>query len=119
MIYEYLCSDCGKKQEAFRTVANRNRSPRCCGKATKRIISASHHIAPLFTPYRAVGEEYGRVIRSRQEHQSYLRQHGYVEIGNDPSMAPPPVDPDREAAKQRETREALDQLKYAPADAAA
>lgn len=114
MIYEYLCSDCGKKQEAFRTVANRNRSPRCCGGSTKRIISPRFQIVPLFTPYRAVGAERGRVIRTRQEHQGYLRQHGYEEVGNDRSMAPPPDNPVDDVRKRREVAESFEQLKHAP-----
>lgn len=115
MIYEYHCSDCGKTQEAVRTVANRNRAPRCCGKSTTRVFSTSVHIVPLFQPYKAMGHERGRVIRSRQEHRDYLRQHGYEEVGNDPAYAPPPDNPDEDARKAREEREALDQLKHAPA----
>jgi hypothetical protein len=114
MLYEYLCSTCGKTIEAVRTVANRNRAPRHCGKATKRQFTPSVHIVPNFQPYRVVGEERGLVINSRQEHRDYLRRHGYAEVGNDPSFAPPPHDPDRIAEKQRETKEALEQLKYAP-----
>lgn len=114
MIYEYQCRACGRKQEAVRTVANRNRSPRCCGSATERLISGTHHIVSLFTPYRAAGAERGRLIRNRQEHRGYLRQHGYEEVGNDPAYAPPPPDPDRDAAKAREEREAFEGLKHAP-----
>lgn len=116
--YVYRCDSCGTTCEAYRTVAERGNAPLCCGGVPMRQkITASYHISPTFQPYRAVGEEYGRPIRSKREHREYLRKHGYVEIGNDPSMAPPPRDPDREAAKKRETREALEQLRYAPADA--
>ena len=117
-VYEYLCPKCGKTHEAVRTVDERNNGPRCCGRKTKKQIS-HYHVAPLFNAYRVAGAERGKVIRSRGEHRDYLKKHGYVEVGNDPSYAPPPFDPDREAERKRETKEALEQLEHAPSDEAA
>ena len=111
--YDYKCvGKCGKTQEAVRSVEDRNNGPKCCGKKTEKQIS-SYHVAPMFTAYRAVGAERGRLIRSRGEHRDYLKQHGYQEVGNDPSYAPPPLDPDRDAARERETREAMSDMQHA------
>lgn len=118
MIYTYRCSECGEASEAYRKVKDRRRAPRhqCAkGGRMKLEITGSHHIMPVFSAYRTVGAERGRIIHSRQEHQDYLRQHGYEEVGNDSSMAPPPDNPDEDARRDREVRESLDQLKQAPA----
>ncbi|MGC3959564.1 MAG: hypothetical protein QM813_16940 [Verrucomicrobiota bacterium] len=113
MIYEYRCPVCTKLKDAVRTVANRNRAPRCCDKAMIRQISSSYHISPMFTGYRAIGGD-RRYIATRSEHNDFLREFNYAEVGNDASYAPPPDDPEADAAKQREVTESLEQLKHAP-----
>lgn len=75
-----------------------------------KIYTGKHHVTPEFTPYKATGHERGKVIGSRRAHRDYLRKHNYEEIGNDPSMAPPPDDPDRDAARSREAQEAFRDL---------
>lgn len=86
-LYEYEC-DCGTKKEAVRTVANRRRAPKHCGKSMTLQVTASYHVWGAFHEYRAIGR--GRpLIKTRQQHKDYLRQNGYEEVGNDQSMAPP------------------------------
>lgn len=87
MLYAYVC-DCGAKAEAQRSVANRKRGPRHCGKTMKIEITGGHLIIKPFEAYIAVGTD-KRIVKSRIEHRDMLRQFGKVEIGNDSSMAPP------------------------------
>lgn len=70
-------------------------------------------VAPLFTPYKAVAGD-RRYVNTRQEHRDFLRQHNFIEVGNDPSMAPPPDDPDRDAHRMKEQNEALHALEKSP-----
>lgn len=99
-------------QEAFRTIDERNNGPTCCGETTEKQIARSH-VAPLFSAYKAVGAERGKVIRSRDEHRNYLKQHGYEEVGNDPSYAPPKIDPEQQAERAKEMRESLGDMQHA------
>jgi putative FmdB family regulatory protein len=91
-MYTYRCGACHAKGTAFRSIAERDRAPKCtqCGGATEKIITST--MVSVFTPYRAVAEdkETGKrpVIRSKAEHQAFLRRNGYEEVGNDRSMAP-------------------------------
>lgn len=112
-LYDYLCSKCGKIQEAYRTIADRDNGPTCCRRKTVKQIS-HYHVAPMFTAYRATGKERGKVIRSRAEHRDYLNKHDYIEVGNDKSLAPPPHDPDRDAARAKEVAASMSDMQYAP-----
>lgn len=111
-LYDYSCGKCGRTQEAFRTVDDRNNGPECCGAQTEKQVS-HYHVAPLFNAYRTVGAERGKIIRSRDEHRNYLKQHGYEEVGNDPAYAPPKVDPEQEAARAKEMRESFGGMAHA------
>lgn len=104
-LFSYECPKCGREQDAYRTVAERNRAPKCCGRKTVKIVTASY-LTPQFTPYRAVGKERGKMIRSRGEHRDYLKRHGYEEVGNDKSMAPEMEATDGEWAKHQTQRRA-------------
>lgn len=90
--YVYRCPICRKSQEAVRRIAERDDSPRCCGG----VLAERRIVAPLavrsFAPYRAIASEKESgerpVIRSKAEHEAFLRRNGYEEVGNDTSMAP-------------------------------
>lgn len=90
--YVYECrSGCSKRIEAVRRIAERADAPACqCGSATDLRITPT--MVSVFSPYRAVAEdkESGKrpVIRSKAEHEAFLRRNGYEEVGNDASMAP-------------------------------
>lgn len=90
--YLYACQPCGKRIETQRRIAERDDSPSCpgCGGPTERRIVAT--MVSVFNPYRAVAfdKESGErpMIRSRAEHEAFLRRNGYEEVGNDTSMAP-------------------------------
>lgn len=88
MLYEYQCQKCGGMKEAIRSVANRKRAPKHCGKSMTLQVTASYSVWGAFQEYQAIGR--GRpMIKTRQQHKDYLRINGYEEVGNDKSMAPP------------------------------
>lgn len=89
--YVYQCQACRKKVDAVRRIEERNDAPLCCGAATERRI-----VAPLavrsFSAYQAIAVDKDSgarpLIRSKAEHEAFLRRNGYEEVGNDSSMAP-------------------------------
>lgn len=88
MLYEYQCEKCGLMKEAVRSVKDRRRAPKHCGKSMTLQVTASYSVWGAFQEYRAIGR--GRpMIKTRQQHKDYLRINGYEEVGNDQSMAPP------------------------------
>lgn len=48
---------------------------------------ASAAVLPDIKPYRSMID--GRMITSRSQHRSHLRDHGCVEVGNDSSLRKP------------------------------
>ncbi len=99
--YEYRCPACGVSQDAYRRVDERDDCPPCrCGMSTERRITAT--MVAVFRPYLPVAGEREdgerRMIRTKAEHEAFLRRNGYEEVGNDRSMAPPS---DEEIAKRR------------------
>lgn len=94
--YEYRCTACGTRQDAVRRIAERDNCPRCtrCYGDTERRITST--MVSVFAAYRAVAadKETGErpVIRSKAEHEAFLRRNGYEEVGNDKSMAPPSME---------------------------
>lgn len=104
--YEYRCTSCTKTTDAVRRIAERDEAPRCslCYAPTVRRITAT--MVSVFTPYQAVAEDKdsGRrpLIKSRAEHEAFLRRNGYEEVGNDKSCAPPSAE--EVAARRAEQR---------------
>lgn len=94
-IYTYRCKSkkCRATGTAFRSIAERDRCPRCsqCKSATEKILTATS--VSVFTPYRAVAfdKDSGKapLIKTQAEHSAFLRRNGYEEVGTDKSMAPP------------------------------
>ena len=89
--YVYECPFCLEREEHFRKIDERDDAPRCHNRSMQRVIMAT--MVSVFSPYQAaaVDKDTGRrpLIRSRAEHEAFLRRNGYEEVGNDKSMAPP------------------------------
>ena len=117
--YVYACPGCEKRIETHRRIAERDDCPVCtgCGGPTERRITAT--MVSVFNPYRAVAidKESGErpVIRSRAEHEAFLRRNGYEEVGNDTSMAPRSQEEvaHRRVEKLKEENEARNQPAFA------
>lgn len=113
--YTYRCSKCPALGTAFRTIAERNRCPKCtqCGAGTEKILTPP--MVSVFSPYTTVAhdKESGKPqrIRTQAEHRAFLTRNGYEEVGNDKSMAPLSADEHahRRAEKLKEQEEASHQ----------
>ena len=88
-IYKIRCVECGRGDEVYRKVADYNDLPMCCGKAMTRVIVAPM-VAADIQPYRSMID--GRMINSRSEHRTHLRDHGCIEVGNE-KITPKPMSP--------------------------
>ena len=96
-IYTFACSHCQALIDAWRAIEDRDRPPtgQCprCGYSSvvfeRRIVPPA---VQVFKAYRTVAAEKDGgerpVIRTRAEHEAFLRRNDYVEVGNDKRMAP-------------------------------
>ena len=84
-IYEYRCDSCGKTIDAYRTVAERDNCPPCCGPVRKLISRPMLNVD--IQPYTTVAadKETGKRqhISSRKQHREFLARNGYEEIGSE------------------------------------
>lgn len=87
-IYEYRCRD-GHTTDEYRTVEDRHLPLQCatCGGEALKIISRIGHAIPDIAGYKSMVT--GEWIGSRSTHRAHLRQHGVIEVGNDPSISKP------------------------------
>jgi hypothetical protein len=100
-IYAAHCNQCGKDEDYYRTLANYQDIPFCCGVQMERRICAPQVIKDI-DPY--VSQIDGSLITSRSQHRDHLRQHGCVEVGNEK------MEPKTESwIEKKENKEALRQ----------
>ena len=90
-LYRVMCDTCHEEEDIFRSLANIDDLPDCCGVTMHRKICAPMVIADI-QPYQSMGIDVATgnapVINSRSAHRNYLRRNGYVEVGNEmPNMA--------------------------------
>jgi hypothetical protein len=88
-LYATCCQSCGKEDQIYRQVAERDLNiPEClyCGGEMKRMITAPM-VAPDIGPYQAVAVDVATgkppVINSRSAHRDFLKRNGYTEVGNE------------------------------------
>jgi hypothetical protein len=79
-IYAAHCNQCGKDEDFYRTVANYQDIPFCCGVQMERRICAPQVIKDI-DPYVSMID--GTVINSRSQHRDHLRANGCIEVGNE------------------------------------
>lgn len=89
-IYEIACDKCGKSEDVFRSLAEYDNLPDCCGVKMHRVMCAPG-VVPDIQPYKSMLT--GEMIESRSKHRSHLKQHGCIEIGNEKQSPPKPVQP--------------------------
>ena len=94
-MYSVRCDVCGEVQDIYRSLAEWEDLPDCCGKRVTRQISAPMIISDI-QPYQAIAADVktgtAPVIRSRSEHREFLKRNGYVEVGNE-MPKPKPFEP--------------------------
>lgn len=79
-IYLVKCPKCESRQEIFRSLANFDDLPDCCGTRVERQVCAPMVIADI-QPYRSMAT--GEMITSRSQHRDHLKNTGCVEVGNE------------------------------------
>ena len=82
-IYEYRCRD-GHTTEVYRSVDARHLPAECeqCGAPAAKVISRVGYAMPDIAGYQSpITREW---IGSRSAHRSHMRQHGVIEVGNEP-----------------------------------
>lgn len=79
-LYQIKCDICGKEDEVYRSVANYNDLPECCGHIMGRTLTIPTVIADI-QPYRSMAT--GEMITSRSQHRKHLSANGLVEVGNE------------------------------------
>jgi hypothetical protein len=103
--YEYECS-CGALTERICSVKDHRPRIECeCGRMAVQVLGFAH-VVPDIEPYRSVVT--GERIRGRSHHRAHLRDHGLIELGNEPirERKPKPLPPVAEDIKRaiQETR---------------
>jgi hypothetical protein len=88
-LYEYWCPRCDGTKTEYRSVAERDDKPDCCGWPTRRKISAPR-INPDIAPYTTVAwdkeEKRPWHITSRKQHREFLKRNGYEEVGSESTI---------------------------------
>lgn len=79
-LYLVECPCCAKREEIYRSFADYQATPECCGQPMKRVICAPMVMGDI-KPY--ISQIDGRIIHSRSEHRDHLKAHGCIEIGNE------------------------------------
>lgn len=90
-LYRVKCPMCDREEDIYRSFADYEATPKCCGGSMKRVICAPY-VAGDIQPYRSMID--GSIIESRSRHREHLKAHGCFEVGNEklsskPLTAPP------------------------------
>lgn len=113
--YLFQCQgECKQQFEVWSKIQDRNLPQVHCDSPATRLMNAPM-VAPMFESFRAVGLPGKPWITSKAEHQAQLRDHGYEEVGNDSSMAPPKMSDQEFAWQQGEKLKQIEQSFKEPA----
>jgi len=95
--YTVECPTCGDTREVFRTLEGHGKWPLCHDQMMRQVVKAPQIVSDI-KPYQAMGVDVATgkapVIRSRREHQEYLRRNNYIEVGNEKPRSRKPVEID-------------------------
>lgn len=79
-LYLVRCEACQREDEIYRSFADYQATPECCGEPMKRVICPPMVMGDI-QPY--ISQIDGRVINSRSEHRAHLKAHRCIEVGNE------------------------------------
>lgn len=73
--YEYACS-CGKRYDAFRSIAERNDCPECpaCSKSTQRVIGKVNFARSSVKTEAHFSDVTGKVVRNAKDLENQIKQ---------------------------------------------
>ena len=97
-LYQVACAKCEKSQDIYRSLAEYDNLPKCCGQKTYRVMSAPF-VRGDYQPYRSMIT--GQMIEGRAQHREHLKRHNCVEVGNEQPKPRKPVPFDREKRKRQ------------------
>lgn len=96
-IYEYHCKECGKSQDAFNRIAEReSNSPVCCGSRTDKVVTACMVFVPGECHYVCPVTQ--QQVTSYRQRANIMAEHRLVDAND---MKPEQVI----AAKKKKTAE--------------
>lgn len=76
-LYDYHCVKCDARSEEFRSVADRDKAPKCkCGQQMRKVLSISKPIGDV-RPYYDDNLQTG--IKSKQHRKQVMREQGVYE----------------------------------------
>lgn len=78
MTYEYVCDSCGRKQEAWREMDNRDNAPFCCGSASRRLIAVPNIVTHewCYSQFPVGTSTRDRVEEAKAADRAYERSWG-------------------------------------------
>jgi len=79
-LYSYICQTCGKQEDAYRSIADRDKAPECHGVMQKIIVPPA--INPILGGGNWHGYECpvtGEFVTSRKRRREIMRQHNLAE----------------------------------------
>lgn len=78
--YDAECKKCGRVEEVYLSISDRDNLPTCCGEKMFRSMSTPY-IQPDNVCYKSMVT--GEMITSRTAHKNHLREHKLIEVGNE------------------------------------
>ena len=75
-LYSYECATCNEIRDEFRSVAERNNAPECCGTPMKKLIGGYRVVADL-EPY--YDENLQTYVKSKRHRREVMREQGVGE----------------------------------------
>jgi hypothetical protein len=111
-IYHVACAHCGDEQDVYRSVAQYNDLPECCGSMMNRQVTAPYVMTDM-QPYKSMIT--GEMITSRSQHRDHLKAHNCIEIGNETKYLKPKekidLAPESKKARKQKIIEQVNALK--------
>lgn len=83
-IYTIRCDHCESQEDVFRSLAQMDDLPDCCGESMHRVMCAPMVVTD-YAPYQSMVT--GEMIEGRAAHKEHLRRHNVVEAAD---MKPTP-----------------------------
>ena len=79
-VYVAKCNHCKRRTEVFRTVAEYDQMPECCGVMMQKVITPLYVVEDM-KPYVSPLDK--TVISSRKQHRDHMIKHDVIEVGNE------------------------------------
>lgn len=85
-IYLYRC-ECGREEEAYRSVQDRNRAPECHGRPMSKVITPPFVMGEI-EAFKTVAWDAETnkpaIINSRKQRREFMKRNDLIEVGNEP-----------------------------------